>query len=66
MLGALMAVEPGAVIVVLMYGLCLYVVLYASRRVTGGEETLRPWWRRTRFWASFVAVVQIVVYAIWS
>jgi hypothetical protein len=61
-----MSVEPGAVIVIAMYAVCLWVIHAVAPRLPGGDERARPWWRRTSFWASVVAVVQIVVYAIWS
>jgi hypothetical protein len=58
---------PGALIVIALYAMCLYVIWYVSPRLPGAEaEPRRPWWRSTRFWASFVAVAQILIYAIFS
>jgi len=61
-----MAIEPGALVVIALYLLALYVILVVSPRVDATVAVPVPWWRNTRFWASFVAVAQIVVYAIWS
>ena len=62
-----MSIEPGAIIVILMYALSLVVILRVSRRLPGaGVEVPCPWWRNVRFWASLVAIVQIVIYALWS
>jgi hypothetical protein len=61
-----MSLEPGALIVILMYALSLVVILYVSPRLDGKAETPNPWWRNTRFWASFVAIMQMIVYALWS
>jgi hypothetical protein len=62
-----MAVEPGALIVMALYGLCLFVIWYVSPRLPGVEAgPWRPWWRNVRVWASVVATVQIVVYALFS
>lgn len=62
-----MAVEPGAVIVIALYGLCLFVIWYVTPRLPGAETDVpAPWWRNVRLWASFVAVAQIIVYALFS
>lgn len=62
-----MSIEPGAFIVMALYGLCLCVIWYVSPRLPGVEEGgPRPWWRNVRVWASFVATAQIVVYALFS
>jgi hypothetical protein len=56
--------NPGAALVILLYLLSLVVILVVSRRLF--ETKPGPWWRSVRLWASFVAVVQILVYAIWG
>jgi hypothetical protein len=61
-----MPVEPGALLVILLYLLALYVILVVSPRIDGPAAERPPWWRNPRFWASFVAVAQIIVYALWS
>ncbi len=62
-----MPVQVGTFIVIALYGLCLVVIWYISPRLPGAElEPHRPWWRNTRVWASFVAIAQIVVYALFS
>ena len=66
MLGAMMPIEPGALVVVLLYGAALYVVLRVSPRLSATVRAPAPWWRNVRFWASFVAIAQIVVYALFS
>lgn len=60
-----MAIEPGALLVILLYLVCLVVVLVISPRLTGARAPT-PWWRSVRFWSSLAAVVQIVVYAVWG
>lgn len=66
-MGALMTIGPGALIVIALYGMCLYVIWAVSPRLPGAEaEPRRPWWRSTRFWASFVAIVQIITYVLLS
>jgi hypothetical protein len=66
-MGALMIIGPGALIVIALYGMCLYVIWYVSPRLPGAEsEPRNPWWRSTRFWASFVAIAQIVTYALFA
>lgn len=62
-----MPVEPGAAIVMALYGLCLFVIWYVAPRLPGVEPGRPvPWWRNVRVWATFVAVAQIVVYALFS
>ncbi len=57
--------ELGTLVVVALYGLCLYVIWVVSPRLPGAErEAAVPFWRSTRVWASFVAVAQMAVY-IW-
>ena len=57
--------EPGALVVIALYALALYVILRVAPRLTGGRDRA-PWWRRVTFWASCVAVAQMVVYALFS
>jgi hypothetical protein len=59
-----MAIEPGALVVILLYVLSLIVVLVVSPRLIGAKAA--PWWRSVRFWSSLVAIVQIIVYAVWG
>lgn len=67
MLGALMTIEPGAIIVIALYSLCLLIIWTVSPRLPGVDEGRpRRWWRNVRVWASFVAIVQILVYALFS
>jgi len=61
-----MSIEPGAILVILLYGLALYVIVVVSPRLTPSLRVNAPWWRNVRFWAAFVAVTQIVVYALFS
>jgi hypothetical protein len=62
-----MPVGPGTLIVIALYGMVLYVIWYVSPRLPGAEaEPPRPWWRSTKFWATVVAVTQILTYAIFS
>jgi hypothetical protein len=62
-----MPIEPGALIVMTLYGLCLFVIWYVSPRLPGVEDgPTPPWWRNVRVWASLVATAQIVVYALFS
>jgi hypothetical protein len=61
-----MGIEPGALVVMSLYGLALYVILVVSPRLSGTARGSGPWYRNVRVWASFVAVVQIVVYALFS
>lgn len=62
----MMRLEPGAVLVILLYLGSLVVVLYVSPKLTEPDVEPKPFWRNVRFWASLVAVVQIVVYALWG
>jgi hypothetical protein len=62
----MMSLEPGAVLVIFMYVGSLFVILHLSPRLTEPDPEPKPFWRNVRFWASFVALVQIVVYAVWS
>jgi hypothetical protein len=61
-----MSIEPGAVVVILLYALALYVIIVVSPRLSPALREPAPWWRSVRFWAAFVAVTQIVVYALLS
>jgi hypothetical protein len=61
-----MSIEPGAILVILLYAVALYVILVVSPRLSPSLRVPTPWWRNVRFWAVFVAVTQIVVYALFS
>lgn len=61
-----MSIEPGAVVVILLYAVALYVILAVAPRLSPSLRVPAPWWRNVRFWAAFVAVTQIVVYALFS
>jgi hypothetical protein len=62
----MMGIEPGALVVILLYGAALAVILIVSPKLVAPAETTPPWFRNVRFWASLVAVVQMVVYAVWG
>ena len=61
-------IDAGALIVIGLYGLCLFVIWYVSPRLPGASSAAdaRPWWRNVKVWASFVALAQILVYALFS
>lgn len=61
-----MSIEPGAILVILLYCLALYVILVVSPRLSPSLRVHAPWWRSVKFWAAFVAVTQIIVYALFS
>lgn len=62
-----MTIEPGALIVIGLYVVCLYVIWRVSPRLPGAQPGApRPWWRNVRVWASLVAAAQIVTYALLS
>jgi len=61
-----MMIDPGAVVVILLYAACLAVILLVSPRLLAPSSVPRPFWRSPRFWASFVALAQMVVYAVWG
>lgn len=59
--------EIGTLVVIALYGLCLFVIWHVSPRLPGADRfPAVPWWRSPRVWASFVAVAQIIVYAVFS
>jgi hypothetical protein len=62
----MMPIEPGALLVISFYSLALYVILVVSPRLADSLRVTAPWYRNVRFWASFVAITQIVVYALFS
>jgi hypothetical protein len=49
----------GPLLVILLYVLVLAVILFVSPRISD----VAP---RVRFWASVVAIAQIVIYALWG
>jgi hypothetical protein len=59
-------IEPGALLVISFYVLALYVILVVAPRLSDAVRVEAPWYRNVRFWAAFVAVTQIVVYALFS
>ena len=61
-----MPIEPGAVVVILFYGLALYVIVVVSPRLSPELRVRQPWWRSVTFWGAFVSLTQIVVYALFS
>lgn len=61
-----MGIEPGKMVVILLYALCLAMILFVSPKLVAPMAAKDPWWRNVRFWASFVAVAQMVVYAVWG
>jgi hypothetical protein len=58
-----MTIEPGAVLVILLYCVALYVILVVAPRLSPELRVRTPWWRSVTFWGAFVATAQIVVYA---
>ena len=62
----MMGIDPGGLLVVLLYAACLAVILFVSPKLVAPAATTPPWWRNVRFWASLVAVAQMVVYAVWG
>jgi hypothetical protein len=62
----MMGIEPGVLVVILMYALALAVILFVSPRLVAPAAVKAPWFRNVRFWASLVAVAQMVVYAVWG
>jgi hypothetical protein len=61
-----MPVEPGAIVVIALYCLALYVILVVAPRLSPSLRVTGPWWKSVTFWAAFVAVIQIIVYALFS
>jgi len=62
----MMGIEPGALVVILLYAAALAVILVVSPKLVAPAAAPPPWWRNVRFWASLVAVAQMVVYAVWG
>jgi hypothetical protein len=62
----MMPIEPEGLLVMAMYGAALYVILYVAPRLSGSLRAPAPWWRNVRFWAAFVAIAQMIVYALFS
>jgi hypothetical protein len=61
-----MVLEPGAILVILLYCVALYVVLVVAPRLSPALRAPVPWWKSVRLWGAFVAITQIVVYALFS
>lgn len=61
-----MGIDPGALVVILLYALALAVILFVSPRLMPPDRKARPWFASVRLWASLVAAAQIVVYALWG
>lgn len=59
-----MPIGPGTLLVCVLYGVALYVILVVEPRLSGASRETGPWYRNVRFWASFVAIVQIVTYVL--
>ncbi len=59
-------IEPGALVVIALYAACLGVIVFVTPKLVTPSEAPRPWWRSPRFWASFVALAQMAVYAVWG
>jgi hypothetical protein len=62
----MMGIEPGALVVILLYAAALAVILVVSPKLVAPTAAKTPWFRNLRFWASLVAVAQMVVYAVWG
>ncbi len=60
----MMGMELGTLVVILLYALCLAMIVFVSPKLVAPTAAKAPWWRNVRFWASLVAVVQMVVYAV--
>jgi hypothetical protein len=52
----MMGIEPGALVVILLYAVALAVILFVSPKLVAPAAARPPWWRNVRFWASLVAV----------
>ena len=55
-----------SLVVVLAFAATLALILFPPRGLGFAEEAPVAWWRNVRFWASFVVVVQMVVYALFG
>jgi hypothetical protein len=62
----MMGIDPGALLVILLYALCLAVILLVSPKLAASGRKAPPWYRNVRFWASLVAMAQILLYALWG
>lgn len=62
----MMPIEPGALLVISFYCLALYVILVVAPRLSPDLRVPTPWYRNVRVWASFVAITQMIVYALFS
>lgn len=61
-----MSIQPEAFVAIAFYVMCIYVILRVTPRLPGEPTVPTVWYRRASFWGCFVAVAQIVVYALWS
>ena len=62
----MMGIEPGALVVILLYAGCLAMIVFVSPKLVAPAAAKAPWFRNVRFWAALVAVAQMVVYAVWG
>ncbi len=45
-----MTIEPGAIVVMLLYALALYVILVVSPRLSPALRVPAPWWHCPSWW----------------
>ncbi len=55
-----------SLVVILAFAATLALILFPPRGLGFEDEAPVAWWGNVRVWASFVVVVQIVVYALWG
>ena len=55
-----------SLVVGLAFAATLALILFPPRGLGFADEAPVAWWRNVRFWASFVVVVQMVVYALFG
>ena len=55
-----------SLVVILAFAGTLALILFPPRGLRFEDEAPVAWWRNVRVWASFVIVVQIIVYALWG
>ncbi|MGH9322106.1 MAG: sodium:solute symporter family transporter [Vicinamibacteria bacterium] len=66
LLDSMMPLDFAALVVIFLYLCCLAVVLFFSPRLASAPAAPVPFWKNVRFWASFAAIVQIIVYTVWG